>query len=120
MFNLEPRQQGSTLSLRLTGTVLMDDVASFNETMRDYSKKPDVNQLVLDLGEVEKMDNAGLGILVSLHTSMQRYGKRLVLAHISPTVEKLLVDAEIEGFFPTCESEEELKGFIAEGMRSPA
>lgn len=117
MYNLEPEIQGTTLSLHLTGSVQMADVVSFNKVMREYSKKPNITQLVLDLGAVEKMDNAGLGVLVSLNTSMQRYGRRLVLSHLAPHVEKLLKAAEIEGFFPTCESEEELRGFIQEGQK---
>ncbi len=58
------------------------------------------------------MDAAGLGVLVSLNTSMQRYGRRLVLLCLAPHIDKLLKEAEIEGFFAaTCESEEEeLKG----------
>ena len=112
MYRLEPETEGATLTLHLTGSVLLDDAVAFNNEMRDYSKKPNINQLVLDLGAVEEMDNAGLGALVSLHTSMQRYGRRLVLSHISEHVEQLLEAAEIEGFFPTVESEEELKGFI--------
>jgi anti-sigma B factor antagonist len=45
---------------------------------------------------------------------MQRYGRRLVLLCLAPHIDKLLKEAEIEGFFATCESEEELKGFIPE------
>lgn len=115
MYALEPKIQNTTLTLLLTGDVTLEDVVSFNNVMREYSKKPNITQLVLDLGSVKSMDQAGLGVLVSLNTSMQRYGRRLVLLHLAPHVEQLLEDAEIEGFFPTCESEEELRGFIPEG-----
>lgn len=117
MFTLDPEIQGSNLILRLKGDVLLDDVVPFNDTMREYSKKPDITQLILDLGSVGRMDNAGLGVLVSLNTSMQRYGRRLVLLHMVPHVEEVLRNAEIEGFFPVCENEEELKGFILEDTR---
>lgn len=117
MFQLEPEKQGSTLSLHLKGSVLLPDVVAFNKIMREYSKQPDLSQLILDLSSVEKMDNAGLGVLVSLNTSMQRYGRRLVLSHLTPHVEQLLKDAEIEGFFPTVESEEELRGYIQESQK---
>ena len=117
MFQLEPEKQGATLSLHLKGSVLLPDVVAFNKIMREYSKQPDINQLILDLSTVEKMDRAGLGVLVSLNTSMQRYGRRLVLSHLAPHVEQLLKDAEIEGFFPTVESEEELRGYIQESQK---
>lgn len=111
MFSLEPQLEGATLSLLLTGEVLLRDVVPFNDTMREYSKKPGITQLVLNLSQVSRMDASGLGALVSLNTSMQRYGRRLVLLAPAPHIEKLMKEAEIEGFFPVCESEEELKEF---------
>lgn len=114
MFTLEPHIQGATLSLDLHGDVLMPDVVSFNDTMREHSKTPGIKQLVLDLGGVGQMDFSGLGVLVSLNTSMQRYGRRLVLQRTPKHVEELLKNAEIEGFFPMCDTEEELKGFLTD------
>lgn len=114
MYTLEPKIQGSTLSVILNGDVLMSDVVSFNDTMREHSKTPGIKQLVLDLSGAGKMSLSGLGALVSLNTSMQRYGRRLVLQRTPEHIEALLRDAEIEGFFATCESEEELNGFLAD------
>lgn len=116
MYQLTPSQHESTLSLVLAGDVLLDDVVAFNNEMREFSKTPGITQLVLHLDKVSRMDAAGLGVLVSLNTSMQRYGRRLVLLALAPHIQKLLEEAEIEGFFATCESEEELKGFIPEAV----
>lgn len=113
MYQLEPDIEGATLTLHLKGSVLIPDVVAFNKVMREYSKQPNINQLILDMGAVERMDHSGLGVLVSLNTSMQRYGRRLVLSHLPPHIEELLREAEIEGFFPTVESEEELRGYIS-------
>ena len=114
MFTLEPNLQASTLSVALSGSVLMDDVVAFNDSLREHSKTPGIKQLVLDMDGLERMDISGLGALVSLTTSMQRYGRRLVLQRVPPLVEKLMEKAEIEGFFPMCESEEELTDFLTE------
>lgn len=111
MYTLKPQIEGQTLSLLLTGEVLLDDVVLFNDAMREYSKKPGITQLVLNLSQVKRMDTSGLGVLVSLNTSMQRYGRRLVLLAPAKHIEDLMKKAEIEGFFPVCESEEELKEF---------
>ncbi len=110
---LKTKKHGETLTVTLYGDVLLPDVASFNKAMREYSKLPDLSQLVLDLSQAGKMDASGLGVLVSLNTSMQRYGRRLVLLAPAEHVSKLLTACEIEGFFATCESEEELKGFFS-------
>lgn len=117
MFNLEAKQQGATLSLLLTGDVQIRDVVAFNDAMREYSKLPNVTQLVLNLSQAGKMDLSGLGALVSLNTSMQRYGRRLVLMQPPEHIEALLKKAEIEGFFALCESEEELRGFFIQPQR---
>ena len=97
MYELSPNLQGTTLSLGLTGDVTLDDVVAFNNEMREHSKTPNITQLVLNLSQVSSMDAAGLGVLVSLNTSMQRYGRRLVLLCLAPHIDKLLKEAEIEG-----------------------
>lgn len=117
MYALEPNLQASTLTVALNGDVTLTDIASFNDALREHSKTPGIRQLVLDLAGLGQMDLAGLGVLVSLNTSMQRYGRRLVLQRAPAQVEELLREAEIEGFFPLCESEEELKGFLADVNR---
>lgn len=111
MFTLDTNIEEATLKVLLKGEVQISDVVSFNDTMREHSKKQGITQIVLDLSQVKRMDFAGLGVLVSLSTSMQRYGRRLVLLSLAPHIKKLMHEAEIEGFFPVCESEEELNEF---------
>lgn len=117
MYELEPQIQGSALLLALKGDVCLPDAVAFNNELREYSKKPNITHLVLDLSLAERLDNSALGALVSLNTSMNRYGRKLVLLHVTPQALDLMKKAEIEGFFPTCESLEELKGFIPETTR---
>ncbi len=88
MYELSPNLQGTTLSLGLIGDVTLDDVVAFNNEMREHSKTPNITQLVLNLSQVSSMDAAGLGVLVSLNTSMQRYGRRLVLLCLAPHIDK--------------------------------
>lgn len=114
MFTLEPTRQGNTLTLLMKGDVDMTDVVAFNDTLRAHSKTPGISQLVLNLVRAGKMDMSGLGALVSLNTSMHRYGRRLVLMQTPPHIEDLLKKAEIEGFFAVCDNEEELSGFLAQ------
>lgn len=114
MFTLEPKLQASTLSVTLSGDVVISDVVAFNDALRQHSKTPGIKQMVLDMSDVGRMDISGLGVLVSLNTSMQRYGRRLVLQRVPTQVEQLMQKAEIQGFFPMCESEEELTDFLAE------
>ncbi|WP_022655720.1 STAS domain-containing protein [uncultured Desulfovibrio sp.] len=111
MFDLQAESHNNVDILRLTGDVLLADVVEFNRRMEESIAASNVPQAVLDLSQVGRMDNAGLGVLVSISTKLQGRGRRLVLLNPAPHVAQLLKDAEIEGFFPTCESEEELKGY---------
>ena len=92
MFDLQAELYNKIIILRLTGDILLADV--------------------VDLSRAGRMDNAGLGVLVSISTKLQGRGRRLILLCPAPPVAQLLKDAEVEGFFPTYESEEELKGYI--------
>lgn len=46
--------------------------------------------LILVLSDVSYMDSAGLGLLVHLHASCQRTGRRLALAGLNERIRKLL------------------------------
>lgn len=46
--------------------------------------------LILELSEVSHMDSAGLGLLVHLHASFQRTGRRLALAGVNERIRRSL------------------------------
>ncbi len=46
--------------------------------------------IVIDLAGVQKMDSAGIGVLVAIMWSASRAGGRLILAALSPKVRDLL------------------------------
>lgn len=116
MFDLEASRHESSIIVRLNGDILMPDVMRFMESMNEHCAVPDISQIVLDLSQVERMDPACLGVIVSLSTKMQSRGRRIVLLSPSAGIVRLLKDEEIEGFFPTCQSEEELRGYIPEAV----
>jgi anti-anti-sigma factor len=49
-----------------------------------------VKKIVIDLAAVERIDSCGVGILVATMWSASQAGAGLVLAALSPTVEKVL------------------------------
>lgn len=112
MFDLQAESHKKVTILRLTGDILLPDVAQFSLQLEGCLLAPGISQVVLDLSHAGKMDNAGLGVLVSASTKGRGRGRRLVLLTPAPHVAQLLKEAEIEGFFPTFDSEEELKGHI--------
>lgn len=112
MFTLLAESHKDVTIVRLRGDMLLADVAQLNRELDEYLLSPDVSQIVLDLSGIGRVDNSGLGVLVSKSTGLLNTGRRLVLLTPSPQVAQLLKKVEIEGFFPTFESEEELKGYI--------
>ncbi|SDF47099.1 STAS domain-containing protein [Desulfovibrio legallii] len=112
MFTLLAESHNNVTVLRLTGDMLLPDVPDLNRQLEAYILAPGIRQVVLDLSQVEKVDASGLGVLVSASTKGRSQGRRLVLLTPAPPVEELLRRSEIEGFFPTFYSEEELKGYI--------
>ena len=112
MFELRAESHTNVTVLRYSGNLLITDVAEFSKQLEDHLLSPGIREVVLDLSHVEKVDTSGLGVLVSASTKGRGRGRRLVLLMPAPHVAELLSKAEIEGFFPTFESEEELKGYI--------
>ena len=112
MFKIEPECHGDILILRLSGDILLADAVEFNTQMEKILASDKISQAVIDLGQVGQVDNACLGVLVSLNTIYQNKGRRLVLLRPAPHVLEVLRQAEIEGFFPTFSSEDSFRGFV--------
>ncbi|MDR2055362.1 MAG: STAS domain-containing protein [Desulfovibrio sp.] len=109
MFTLEPKLSKKITVLRLTGDVLINDTREFSRQLDSYLLAPDTREVALDLSRVGRMDNAGLGVLVSSSTKSRSRGCRLVLLAPAPHVTQLLQQVGIEEFFPMYENEDELQ-----------
>ena len=106
MFSLQAESHNKVTVLRLAGDMVLPDVPDLSRQLDAYILAPGIRQVVLDLSA------SGLGVLVSASTKGRSQGRRLVLLTPAPHVTDLLRKSEIEGFFPTFYSEEELKGYI--------
>jgi anti-sigma B factor antagonist len=109
MFALEPKLSKKVTLLGLTGDVLINDTREFSRQLDSYLLAPGTREVALDLSRVGRMDNAGLGVLVSSSTKSRSRGCRLALLAPAPHVTRLLKQAGIEEFFPMYESEDELQ-----------
>jgi anti-sigma B factor antagonist len=110
MFAIEAQDRRKYTVLRLTGSVLVDNVLEFNRQLESYLLAPKVREVALDLSRIDRMDNAGIGALVSSSTKGRARGCRLVLLAPAPHVTKLMKDIGIEEFFPMYENEDEMRG----------
>ena len=112
MFTLQAESHKNVTVLRYLGDMLLPDVPQFSRQLEAHLLAPGIKQVILDLSHVDKVDSSGLGVLVSASTKSRGHGRRLVLLTPAPHVAELMKKVEIEGFFPTFDSDEELKGYI--------
>jgi anti-sigma B factor antagonist len=88
------------ITLNQGGDVLLKD--KINSLLQQGAKK-----VLLDLGGVAYVDSAGLGQLVSVHTTMGSHGGRLKLLNLSKRLTDLLVVTKLVTVFDSYEDEAE-------------
>ena len=108
MFAIDNEVSGAMLSLHVTGDILLPVAINFQEEINRqvYAKK--LPEVIIDLSSVGRMDNAALGVLVTLSTLYSKQGRRLFLFHPAKHIENLIKEVGIEKFFPIFENYEEL------------
>ena len=80
--------QGVTVVACRGRIVLGDELASFRARVKELI--PQTKQIVLDLGEVNYVDSAGLGTLVGLYTSGRTAGCDIKLANLTRRVKDVM------------------------------
>jgi anti-sigma B factor antagonist len=63
--------------------------------------------LIIDLGEVDKIDSAGLGTILYARAELRRAGGGLALANLRPSHLKVLLVAKLETVFDVFDSEQD-------------
>ena len=64
---------------------------------------------VLNLADVDYMDSSGLGQLISIWTSVRTKDGNLVLLHVPPRIQRLLVTTRLQVIFDVFDNEEKAK-----------
>jgi anti-sigma B factor antagonist len=64
-------------------------------------------KIILNLGEVDYVDSAGLGEIVRCYTTVSRKGGRLKLIHLTKKIRDLLSITKLLTVFETFDSEDE-------------
>ena len=75
---------------RLSGNLYGDPEGYAFQTLVREKFNAGTKGLVIDLGDVDRIDSSGVGILASITVSAQNAGAGVVLASLSTTVEKVL------------------------------
>lgn len=74
-------------------------------------RQPRVELVVLDFAGVSRIDAAGLGILVSLHTWVRETSRNIKFMNVTPTVDELFQITNLSSVFEFCSVQEVLDFF---------
>lgn len=94
--------------------VIGDESAALRETVKKLLSEN--QRLVLNLGEVNYIDSAGLGTLVSLYTSAKNSGAGIKLANLTQRVGDLLQVTKLLTVFDVYDGEDQAIRAFRRGM----
>lgn len=109
---LDQRRLGDTLLIEILDSRIDAAVAiQFKDQMRDLTQDGP-GRVVLDLGQVDFMDSSGLGAVVA---AMKQLGaeRKLELAALTPTVEKVFRLTRMDTIFVIHDTAESALGGLA-------
>lgn len=101
------RQSGSVTVLDLSGKITLgEDGTLLKDKLQSLLHQGKKNILV-NLGQVQYVDSAGLGALVSAYTTVTREGGSLKLVNVTKKLQDLLSITKLLTVFDTYDSEDE-------------
>jgi anti-anti-sigma factor len=89
-FGLRARRAEDSLELALAGDLDMAATFRVEPELDRLIAEEDVRRLVLDVGEVEFIDSAGLGALLSIRERTQQLGIEMRLVNVPHPVRRIL------------------------------
>lgn len=88
----ETSRRKGVLVIKLSGNLRgHPDCYHFLDKAREKIENQSTTKVVIDLGGVEKIDSAGVGVLASIVTSANNSGASLVFSSIPKRAEKMIV-----------------------------
>jgi anti-anti-sigma factor len=99
MLSLTVYRLGDTTLFRCTGRLVSSD----SEYLRDaVLTHPQARSVVLDLAEIDSVDAAGLGMLLSLRARAKKTGTSFKLMNLTPRVEEVFEITKLSDKFEVC------------------
>jgi phospholipid/cholesterol/gamma-HCH transport system permease protein len=75
-------RQGRTAVVRVRGDVIVPTARSLYGTLRGLHKRRDVSKVIVDLGEVGRIDSSGVAVVRLARQAMRQAGKELEIAQV--------------------------------------
>ena len=100
-FTIQPRRLQRAAVLALEGELVMGPALTlFNQEARAMLEAPVPQLLVLDLALVHRVDSAGLGELIMLHSLASSRNVKIAIASPPRRVIDMLTTTRVDGIFP--------------------
>lgn len=104
---ISERETGSVTVLDLSGKITLGDGDTLLKDKLHSLLHQGKKKVLLNLADVNYVDSAGLGALVSAYTTVTREGGSLKLANITRKLQDLLSITKLLTVFETFDSEDE-------------
>ena len=103
--SVSERTSGSVTILDCSGAITLGDSAdALKDKIRSLLQQ-DLKQILVNLAEVNYIDSAGLGELVSAHTTTTRAGASMKLSNATKRIQDLLVITKLLTVFDIYDDE---------------
>ena len=109
MYTIDTTLYKDMMIFHVRGSILLPDAIQFQEEIIELFSDKNAMEAVMDLSQVDKLDNSGLGVFINLSNKYNKQGRVISIYTPSAQVEQLIKDVGIEKFFSIYENEEELK-----------
>ena len=117
---LESRHCGSVYVIRCAGRIVSGEASTVLDDALQRGLR-EFNRIVLNLAEVNRIDSAGMGLLVRFLWHLRNRRGDLRLAEPAPFVTELLAMTKLNTVFHTYSSEEAaIVSFLKEGVHAPS
>jgi anti-anti-sigma factor len=83
---MDVRSRGRTATVALAGALDLDATGRVEKVYEGLCTRPDVEEIVLDLRQLELIDSSGIAMVLHLYGDSQRAGRRLVIVRPQPVV----------------------------------
>lgn len=103
---ISEKLSGNVTIVNLEGNLMGGpEAVSLNEKFNRFLDEG-AHRVVIDLGQVERMNSSGLGILIKALTTFKTNGGELKLANVNEKIQNLLVITKLNTVFESFDSVE--------------
>lgn len=106
-------QIGGTI-LHLKGQFIGgEETDSLRNTLKEIAEQ-NKNKLIINLEKTTYLNSTALGVLISAHANFVKRDGKIILAHVSKSIENIFVITKLTLVFPICVSVDEAIKLISE------